>query len=104
MNIEIKAYSEVELRKLIQFDRTIIVTQFLRQHQEKLNENMAFTFKDQATQQIVIFDRVMYLITLGMGGKLFNQLIDLGLKEEVKGIIVKSSPTIENQASNLDEL
>ncbi len=100
-----KNYTAEQNKKLTQFGMTCATAQFLYKRDSLLNQGYkyAVTLEGGDTTKPTIFDREMYLMVQGAAGKLFNQLMDMGLEEEVRGIIMKNSHPEEEQALQLDE-
>ena len=86
MTESLKVYDEVQTRKMLQFHRGFQVMKFLSGKEDDLIRGLSYRVMT-GYGDTVDFDWNMYLGTRGMVGKLFSQLSDLGLGDEIKELM-----------------
>ena len=84
-NPEIKVYTETQMIKLTQFDRCSATIAFLRSKSRELS--MGASYQVNTQEASYTFDMDGYWMLSGATSKLFNQLMDMGLKDEVKSMV-----------------
>ena len=84
-NPELKVYTEVQMIKLTQFDKCSSTIQFLRSKSMELSMGASYQFRTPYGDYS--FDMDGYWMLAGVSSKLFNQLMDMGLQDEVKSMI-----------------
>ena len=84
-NPEIKVYTETQMIKLTQFDRASSTVQFLRSKSRELAAGVSYQFTTPHGDYS--FDMDGYWMLSGATSKLFDQLMDMGLKDEVKSMV-----------------
>lgn len=81
MTPEIKTYSEQQMDRLTQFKRAEGVVTFLREHQSELDRGITVITPDRFVSRAI--DRMEAKIIRGAFFGMFEEIMDLGLREEI---------------------
>ncbi len=101
-----KYYTVEQNNKLRQFGMACATVQFLHKRDSLLNQGYRFAMTPQGGDPTkpTVFDQEMYWMVQGAAGKLFNQLMDMGFKDEIRGIIEQKTHYKEIEEEQLPQI